>query len=1129
VSFVPTLNTAWPVLLSDPVVRDHPQNRGRVAWWTVLPGWDGGPRWYDLMGRYHGTLTGGGTTNGWRPSTQPGAPAGCILGDGSTGYVEAPGAPATAYPLTLLVWAKLTAVPSVNGADAVALAVGKKSAVEEWWIGYYRTAGGVNLLRAVAQSNGGASLLQVTTTPTIDTGWHRIGAVFTSSSAAAVYLDGQPLSTSTPNTGGNPTGADTAWVGGLVYNSTTLYGPFPGQFNDATVYNRGLSAAEIAADYDLSRRGWPGVLNRLAPLAAVSVTVYLVGESLGVIEAPTSAAVLGVAESPTGSDAPAGAATWIATEGWQGDDPPALAASLEAAEAPGATDSAPTLTGLLIVADVGSGADPAALAGAWTVADAAPGWTELAETGAPILTIAESWGAVDPATLALAWTWTDTFGQSDAADHYDLLTPLDESAGWDDPLAYVPIYQVSESGLADEAPTWAVWSLVASDGAGLNADAATLASVLSAADRLPGDDLSGFVTPVMLVPDAGQGADVATLTPILVCADGGNLADAATAAATLLPADAGLATEPAPTVATRLFPSEAVAGTDAPTLASALTTRDTGTASDALTSARIGILTERGALAERLAAAALFLPTEGPTADDGTPWLAAQMPPFEALGGPFEALDAAAGWRLAELPTGREIVTTAAAWTASDALGDATERVGAAARLAIADADTWYEAIGDIHLMVGIREGWAPNERPALLSTFAVPDLGTGSDRPALAGRYAAADVGGVADGLVAGSTLNPREAPTAADGLRLAQSLTIADAGAGRSAVLLAGGMPVSEETEETEETALASAWRIAETPSALDAPAAAAAWTATDRFSDREALTGAATLPVGESLTPADATISTVRLAISDPSEMIDVIARSDAYSLAERGSWRDLASAVSLWGLAEAGGATDRAEGAAQWVASDDANTLVASTVAAALTATERAPGSEVLICFGAWQAGETWAGRDTSGCTAAWLLSDGGVTVAAAHATSVYQPTERLGGAEALETAARLTAADAGGVADRAGAASAATLAESVLLADSARSAATFPLSEAPTADAALFASHRWYASEGLAPVEVPSTVPTLSPSRLDTHLHSRIVPAAGTPAAPRARVTPVAPSAKITPAPGTPDPGRSTVR
>ena len=63
-----------PIDLRDPLVREHPLNRGLVAKWLCLPGLDGGNRWFDVCGLNHGTLTNMTTagTSGWGPTTRPG-------------------------------------------------------------------------------------------------------------------------------------------------------------------------------------------------------------------------------------------------------------------------------------------------------------------------------------------------------------------------------------------------------------------------------------------------------------------------------------------------------------------------------------------------------------------------------------------------------------------------------------------------------------------------------------------------------------------------------------------------------------------------------------------------------------------------------------------------------------------------------------------------------------------------------------------------------------------------------------------------------------------------------------------------------------------------------------------------
>src|SRR5438045_3728680 len=96
-------NAPGLIRLSDPVNRSHPNNRGKVAWWKVLPGLDGGRQFFDLIGQAHGALTNGPT---WKPTARAGG-LGAIAFDGTDDYVAVANSPAidltTAFTIAVSV------------------------------------------------------------------------------------------------------------------------------------------------------------------------------------------------------------------------------------------------------------------------------------------------------------------------------------------------------------------------------------------------------------------------------------------------------------------------------------------------------------------------------------------------------------------------------------------------------------------------------------------------------------------------------------------------------------------------------------------------------------------------------------------------------------------------------------------------------------------------------------------------------------------------------------------------------------------------------------------------------------------------------------------------------------------
>lgn len=234
-------------------------NNGLVGYWTFdgrQTPWSSATagRALDISGsNNNGTLTSMTKTSAYRIGKLNQA----LWFDGSADYVSASSSALT-YPLTLSVWVKQDNISSTNNVDRIPLSVVKTSGLEEFWIGIFRTSGGVNTLRCVAQ--GGGNLRTYTVTLTVDTRWHHVTCVFFNSSTHALYYDGvaQSAAYGTGGTGTpTPSGIDTAYISGFYYNTSTYYSPFPGLIDDPRIYNRALSDGEIKALYRMGLSGNP--------------------------------------------------------------------------------------------------------------------------------------------------------------------------------------------------------------------------------------------------------------------------------------------------------------------------------------------------------------------------------------------------------------------------------------------------------------------------------------------------------------------------------------------------------------------------------------------------------------------------------------------------------------------------------------------------------------------------------------------------------------------------------------------------------------------------------------------------------------------------------------------------------
>lgn len=234
------------------VNRRHPLNRGRVAWWLCLPHLSGTQTWYDLMGSNHGKLTNmANASNGWQPTFRPGG-RGQVLFDGSAGYVSIPssviGKLSLAAGATVAVWACPTR--SLTEYDALfdATSGGQTGRQCSAFLG----GSASQIYCAFAGTPGGGVSLSI---PLSLGTWYRFAFAVTPT-VTSVFVNGVLAGQIAQS--GESFSAALVWIGG---NPSTGGHAFGGLQDDFCVWSRALSAQEVLADYNLSRRGYPGVLN----------------------------------------------------------------------------------------------------------------------------------------------------------------------------------------------------------------------------------------------------------------------------------------------------------------------------------------------------------------------------------------------------------------------------------------------------------------------------------------------------------------------------------------------------------------------------------------------------------------------------------------------------------------------------------------------------------------------------------------------------------------------------------------------------------------------------------------------------------------------------------------------------
>jgi hypothetical protein len=228
-----------PIYLPDPVNRQHELNQGKVAWWLTVPGLDGGRYLYDLMGLFRGTLTSMGAGSGWKGTTRPGG-FGHLVYDGTDDFISS-GLVQPSPPFSIFAW--------VYPAGSVARAIVGASVTS----GIELRIDGAQTLSLLKQNTSNI----FTSAATVPNGsWSRVGAVYDGNNWG-IYINGILT--------------DSGLSAQSFVSATTLIGKqnfgeqFSGNMDDVSIWNRLLSARDARTDYDLSRLGYPGLLNRIGP------------------------------------------------------------------------------------------------------------------------------------------------------------------------------------------------------------------------------------------------------------------------------------------------------------------------------------------------------------------------------------------------------------------------------------------------------------------------------------------------------------------------------------------------------------------------------------------------------------------------------------------------------------------------------------------------------------------------------------------------------------------------------------------------------------------------------------------------------------------------------------------------
>ncbi len=240
---------------SNPVNADAPLNRGLVAWWKVVPGFQGwgSGKLHDMLGRNHGTLTNGPTWSG--PRGRPGGWG--SMGFGGTG-VAATTLAIIGGPISIGFWVEVLSA-NVGGRTAFSKSNNPNPPAEDRCLAHVPFSDST-LYWDYGNATGGSGRLSTSFASYLNK-WTRVLLVSAGSGGShqAIYLDGRLIASQSASA--SPSAGSAFMLGGTDTGGTDTQ--HKGMLDDFKVWNRVLSAADAAHDYQASLASYPNELNWL--------------------------------------------------------------------------------------------------------------------------------------------------------------------------------------------------------------------------------------------------------------------------------------------------------------------------------------------------------------------------------------------------------------------------------------------------------------------------------------------------------------------------------------------------------------------------------------------------------------------------------------------------------------------------------------------------------------------------------------------------------------------------------------------------------------------------------------------------------------------------------------------------
>lgn len=240
-----------------PINWAHPLSQGLKARFINVPIARGGSRWYDLAGMHTGTLTDMSPETDWRSPSRPGS-WGSLNFDGIDGYVSVGQPPALnlTNALTLAVWVNPDTLPAITGWGLVTkdnVFVSRQYGLQ------IHTASNSNKFRVLLNGTSSGVVTVDSNAGAIAGSWHRVISTW-NGSTVRLYVNGVQQTATAALTGTLTDASANVVLGRFDGASSSL---LDGKMDDVCLYDRALSAAEVAADYELTSQHYSGLLNRI--------------------------------------------------------------------------------------------------------------------------------------------------------------------------------------------------------------------------------------------------------------------------------------------------------------------------------------------------------------------------------------------------------------------------------------------------------------------------------------------------------------------------------------------------------------------------------------------------------------------------------------------------------------------------------------------------------------------------------------------------------------------------------------------------------------------------------------------------------------------------------------------------